>query len=681
MRFGRLLLMALVSAVQAADEPTPPLIVVADAVPRLTNALADARTEIVVLRLNAADLDRPSALRLTGWVERGGTLWCETDAARLFGFDVNPITPRERIVHGRRAGALGASVLLNGVNDIWAHLAENNVLLLSHASALPLLRVADPVVGYPAPRMAAALLPYGQGQVICRPTTIHSSRADSARFEANLRQFCTRLNDEAIVPVETLTIAAGRLVQARDLLARYPAEAKKRLNEVFLAYRLWYADYLTAARQLNKATALLAGVAAELPDDPAVYLAVARLNDALGRTEPAAEARRQAAAAYLKLKKEAPTADARQVRVPWAIFAESVNAVGRAWTEPTAQNVAQAVARTQFLLGLDLYRRYDLTRAETWWKDAAAAFATWPLPNYHLGLLYETAGDNPRLPSRERAGWYAAAAEQFARAAEAAPTAEFTDNAVTAATAWAKVAQAAAQRTRNEPPDVLLRPGVIFRFNGADRRLQVGPQRESLIAAFTEAYRLDSRWGVYPEDIEVLCYDSVEQMTAVLPRTGVTRQAFGSGAVVGRRIYTVAEPEDMVRVARHSVSHVYCNALWEGGFPPPLWFQEGLCWWTQEIATQRQLALVNIRRGRFMSVPQLNDPDTFYDRRNADHAWGQAQLMVEALVDRFGMGSIVQMQQATGWGLTTADAFRQLTSMSQEDFMAAWLQGRLGSGR
>lgn len=670
----------LLCLLQPAAPPVPKL-AVADTTAKLDAAIDDPETFLIRVQLPAAALDEQQARLLRGWVELGGTALVESDAARWFGFETAVPTNREKLAHGRRAAPLGALPLLNGVEDVYCRLDADDVLLVSHPSALPLLRVYDPVVDYPAPRYLAAEVPWGQGTVVCLPSNLHLERSDGAVFAAALARYERRTMDDATVPIETLTIARDRLAEARRLLADKPAEAQKLLDGVWLAYRLWYGDYLITAGNLEQATTILSGVAQELPEDPAVYLAVARLNDSLARPTQAAEARQRAAARYKELGREAPKPDAAQVRVPWAIFAESVTAMGQAWEQPTAAELDRALARTDFVLGLDRYRRVNLTDAAMYWREAQQLYDAWPLPSYYLGLLNYAQGQDLKRASRDRAASYTYAAGWFARLAEAKPSAEFPAPSIEGTEAWRAAAEAAAAVARQEPPAVVLLPGIILRYNDANPGFSAGPLAESLRQAFAEAYRRVTAYRVWPDDLEVLCYDTTAEMTAHLPETGVGRQAFSQGATVGRRVYTVAQTDNLNRLARHHVMHAMCNALTEDGLPAPIWFQEGLAWSSQQHLLQSQLARTNLGRGQVMSVAQLNSPDFFYDRRQVDHSYGQSQLMVEALIQRFGVEFPVDYLRLLGWGTAPEPALQALTELTQEQFLAAFLQGRLGNWR
>ncbi|NUP99768.1 MAG: hypothetical protein HUU35_07930, partial [Armatimonadetes bacterium] len=229
-----------------------------------------------------------------------------------------------------------------------------------------------------------------------------------------------------------------------------------------------------------------------------------------------------------------------------------------------------------------------------------------------------------------------------------------------------------------EPPDLLRRGLVIIRYHASDRRWQVGPLKESIARAYDEASAYTTRWGVWADGLEVLVHDNYEAMAAALPRQGVTPPAFAAAATVGRRIHTVPQTDELFRIARHQVAHAVVNALTEDGLPPPLWLSEGLAWSAQETTTVSKMAEINIRRGRMLTVPQINDPVVFYDRRNADQANGQAELMTEAFIQRYGLAPIVPLLQNIGWGITPDQAFARATSLTQEQFLTAWVQGRLG---
>lgn len=668
----------LVAGLLHAQEPPAAKVATIKVAAALEPALADPTVDIIDLHLGAADLAKPQQTALRAWVERGGTLATRNDAVTLFGVRAAAASDSERLLHGRRATPVDALPLVTGVRDVWLTLPSDGVVLLSHPSALPLLSIADPSTLYRETRYAAALLYWGRGQVLHVGGAPHPTRGQAEVWLAGLATSPNRFHDLAHLPLETLRVAQQRLEQARQLFGRKPDEAKVALNQVFLAFRLWYGDELTARGDYDRATSVLAGVAQEIPEDPAVYLAVARLNEALGRTVPAAEARQTAAARYQALKRDPPGPDAPQVRVDWSLFAEAVNAVARAWENPSQPALDQATARTDHLLAIDEYRRGRLTAAEALLDDAVTLYRGWIPPVHLRGLLELTRGETLTRASRERAASYTAAAGYFDQSAKSPVTAEHPRNEVEQAKAWADTSRVLAAAAALEPPDVELRGGVIVRLNNADRRLQVGPLRESLLAGYAEAYQTVGSWGVWSSDLEVLIYDDSLRMANVLPTEGVVPQAFANAATVGRRIYGVAESYELFRMSRHAVAHAMLNALTEDGLPVPLWFSEGVAWGAQERPTEQQMARVNIRRGAVMSIQQLNDPEFFFDRRNIDHGHGQAQLMVNALVARFGQGILTDLPRATGWGEAPEAAFRRLTGMTQEQFLTALVQGRMG---
>lgn len=641
----------------------------------LQAALAD---QIVWCKLNAADLDETQQAALRAWVAGGGTLWTETDLAGLFGYRYQRLTDVERIGHGRRASPAGAAPLMTGVEDVFYRFAADDVLLVSHPSALPLLRVIDAAVDYQQPRFAAALLYYGLGNVIHRPAEVHQQRCDGARFSQQLAALSRPDPTAVVVPAETLQVCWQRARDAADKVRKEPDAAKQIAYQVFLAFRLWYAEHLTGTGQFDEALRQLSAVAADLPDDPAVYLAVAKLNDKLGRTVAAQSARQKAAARYAELKRTPPDDTARQVRVPWPVFVESLNAAGRAFETPSSDACRLVAGRVAWALGLEAYQRYDLKPANQLWVQAAQDAPGWPLPAFWSGLLQYSSGEGIRQPNRTRTTLFGQAQQWFTRAAQATPNAEFDPQQVANAAAWADAAAQRRTELANEPPDATVSGHFVLRYDAADRRLQVGPLFEMLGNTFAQSYAATTRWGVYLDDTEVLVYYDSNAMRSALPGAGAVDREFISAATVGRRIYTAARATDAGRIARHEFTHAVSNALTEGGFPAPLWFEEGLASAMEENPTRSQLALVNLRRGRALSIQQLSNPELFYHRDYADQAYGQSELMVEALTQRFGSAVLLRFLSACGWGTAPDQALRGLTGLNQEQFLAAYLQGRLG---
>ncbi|MCC7493667.1 MAG: hypothetical protein IT204_15030 [Fimbriimonadaceae bacterium] len=679
MRLGRLcnvMPLLLVASLGRAAETTDPVVPAGD-LAALQRALGERSTAAIWTSLATAAVDRATLTRLQDWVERGGTLWVETDLARSFGFQTAAVTARERWVHGRRAAPRGAWAALGQVDDAYGEVAVEGHLVTAHPNAVPLLQVHDPAVAYPARRYLAALLPWGRGQVVVRPRRFAAVRADGAAFEASLRAALPARLDEAVVPLETLQIAQQRLQQAGAMLRTEPAEAQKLLASVYLAFRLWYADYLTGSGKLDESTAVLGAVATELPDDPAVYLAVARLNDAAGRPNAAAVARQQASALYQSLQRQPPTPDARQVRVPYPIFATSINAVGSLQQQPTREAVTAAWARTAAWLGLEAYRRNDLVLCEQWWQAAAGALPTWPVLLHQRGLLAVSRGDLLAQPARDRARFYQQAAALFQAAAATAPSPEYPASAREVSQAWLRAATALATSAAADPPAAVVGQGVVVRYHDQDRRLQVGPLLRSQLDAAEEAYRFTTAWGWFAEDLEVLLFEDATALTAALPRDQAGRQAFGQAATVGRRVFLVADPLDLRRYLRHQIGHAAINALTEDGLPGPLWFEEGLASAAQRNGAQMAIASSNFRRGNVLGIEQINNPAVFFDRQLTDHAFGQAQLMTQAFVNRFGVDALALLLQATGWGAGPEEAFRRITALGQQEFLAALLEGRL----
>lgn len=646
-------------------------------------AVTDGRraNDVVWLRLTQAQVPEPSAQALRAWVNNGGTLWTETDAAAVFGLRVLRPTMRELYGHGRRACAPMASPLVAGVNDIWYRLEPTAAFLGPDPRLLALLRVADPTEPPTVAKLVSAELSYGSGRVIHRPSEIHQTRADGKTFEANLRLGSTPSLDEVVIPVETLTATQKRCAETVALVAKpeQAADLKNRLLSVFLAYRLWWAEHLTNSGKFDDALAQLRAVAADLPQDPDVYLAVAHWNERQNRQEAADQARGQATAAYAAAKRAMPSADTKRLRVPWSSFVLSVNAAGTAWDKPTRENVALVAARTNHLVALDNYRRGELATAERLWQEAFRSRPDQSLTPFYLGLTYRTWADDPRASGRERVAWYNTAAGWFDATCLLPPTTELDAPALGQARNLAETSRNGAVQSAKEPPDVLARGGFIYRYDAADPRFRTSPLLASLQASFDSAYQGVAQYGVWLDPTEVLLPTDDFALRTMLPSTGVTRQIYPTSATAGRRIYLAGTPLTLDRQCRHEFVRVVCNALTEGGFPPPVWFEVGLASSAENDDYRSRLAGINIRGGRVMSIEQLNDAQNLRSRDALDHCLGQSELMVKALLVRFGPQTVVPFLMSMGWGASPEVAFVNWTGLGQAQFLTAWVNGQFGA--
>jgi hypothetical protein len=268
---------------------------------------------------------------------------------------------------------------------------------------------------------------------------------------------------------------------------------------------------------------------------------------------------------------------------------------------------------------------------------------------------------------------------QYFQAAAGGKTSEgWSPEAAAAAQSWATVANGVRAQLATDPPGAQLVDHFILRYDDSDRRLQVGPLMTSIVLALRQSYDLLTSWGVWLDDTEVILYPDAMALRSSLPPDGVARMAFSYVAAEGRRLHMVARATDIGQMSRHELSHVLVSALTEGGYPAPLWIDEGLATGMERSPTKSQYALTNIHRGRALTINQINDPDFFFRRDVMDQGFGQSQLMLEALVKRFGPGILVTYLQAVGWGETADAAFQRLTGVTQEEFLSLFIQGRLG---
>ncbi len=673
MRYLGLLLLASLAAAAAPAQPSVRQV-------RRAEELASAFAGDAVLwcHLRAGELSAEQQQELRDWVADGGTLWTETDLSALFGFGVIEVQPRERIGRAKRGTPIGSAAFCAQVEEVFYRFGRAGVMLTGHPSAVALLVQVDPPVARRDKAIVAAELWYGRGRVVHRPAEIHESRLQGKQFQANLTTFSPQRDDAVPAPVDQLALAEQLGWALIPDLDDEPDQARRELWRIVLACRLWYAEYLTAIGQYGEALAHLRIVATELPDEPAVYLAVSRLNRKLNRVLPADEAYQKAVEGYQALGLEVPGPDARRVRVPWPTFVATLNAAQAAYDQPSEEKASEVAARLSFLRGLDSWRAGNLEATTQLWTKSAKALPRWALPPYHLGLVQFGLGLEPAQANRARAQQFEAASSLFLRASLLPESAEFPAAAVEAAKAWSEASTKRLVALTNEPPDAEFLRHFIFRYDAGDRRFQAGPTMQQMSAALERAYEAVASLGIWLDPVEVQVYPDRSTMLDHLPAVGATPQVAEMVASAGSRLYCYPAINELSQFSRHELTRIMSHRLTEEGLAPPLWILEGLATGMEQDPRKAQAAKVQMQRGNAMTIAQLNDPNLAYGRQTTDHAFGQSQVMAEALAARFGLDSVVPYLQLVGWGTAPEAAFQQWTGMTQEAFLNALLQNRLG---
>ncbi len=621
--------------------------------------------DVVWLRISLAAISPEQAQAILAWVAGGGTLWTETDAVSLFGLVYVPVTDREEFGHARRACAPEASPLVEGVTDLWYRVEPGDVFLLSDPRLVPLLRVADPSEPPVDLKLVSAELAYGQGRVIHRPAEINLDRADGRIFEANLFLTSTPDDSEVVIPLDQLVLAQERLTRA----VAQPAEAPALLGMAALAYRLWWAEFLSGVGQLDEALVVLRKLATDLPQDPAVYLAVARYNERVGRMTEAAAARRQAAAILGATQAPWPGPETPRLRAPRAMIEETLVAID-ATADPAPPTVAaDLLARTNHLLALDTYRRGDLASAERLWADSFR-LAPSVVSAYGLGLVQRTWADEIQRPGRDRFQLYGGAAEWFARAAQGSYALD--PGLLARADQWAQTSAALAAQTLREPPATVAQAGFVFRYDDGDPALLETGFMQTVEATLAAAYSAIAPYGLWLEPVEVLVAPDQGMLRAMLPNEPVTPSPYAETVIVGRRIYLTDWPIDLEPQLRHAFIRVVANALTEGGYPAPTWFAQGLAVLAENDPTRLQFAASNLRRDPPMTFAQLDTAVAGGNVQAAEHALGQSALMVRSLLDQVGPTAVVPFLMNMGWGTLPELAFTELTGVRPVDWLQRW---------
>ena len=260
------------------------------------------------------------------------------------------------------------------------------------------------------------------------------------------------------------------------------------------------------------------------------------------------------------------------------------------------------------------------------------------------------------------------------------PSSELDAAALTQARNLAEAARNGAVQSAKEPPDVLARGGFIYRYDAADPRFRTSPLLGALQASFDAAYQGVALYGVWLDPTEVLLPADDFALRTMLPSSGVSRQVYPTSATAGRRIYIAGSPLTIDRQCRHEFVRVVCNALTEGGYAPPVWFEMGLACGAENDDFRARIAATNLRAGRGMTIEQLNDLANLRGRDAVDHCLGQSELMVKALLARYGPQSVVPFLMAMGWGASPEVAFSNWTGGSPQQFLTAWMAGNWPGG-
>lgn len=584
----------------------------------------------------AVQADAAALRALQNWIKSGGVMAVYSDAATLFGFDLQKARPgnpqQGGQLFGRAVGAIPfssepllwktpvtantAGADLPEIDDsaprgrrnklsvgdptefgsitVYYQLQDGDSLLVSHPTATPLLRVTD--LAQPQTNLfASAIASYGNGWVIFLPDQIESERAQGGQFLNNIVSMAA--NPPLPVTVSAITTTAESMSGGTPNYTPLLTELQKRL-----------------AGQPTKTTA-------PAPEDnnAAADDNVANEDDA---AIPAA-----ASAATLELMPAT-------LPVPVSIAKAMVNAITAAQSATPPANAKERVAGVValWMLQAKIQRSFDYSQEDDNGANAASATVNSWLeeasniaPNAREVLFWKGAAAaqdaaNAALPSPRRAAAFTAAGNSWNDAATATPlltpaatpaaaptatlptaaaTTSFGDMTPALLTDWAKQAHQAGIVTALEPPIATLSgrngSGVVIRHFSDDPTLRLA------LPSIQKLQTLAGEFGWIAPGEEVLVFPNEAALATYANRLGPLEpgerplaSAFGRyGRVLGNRILMVSQPSQPIvlpgtppRVIQTGTAaaaivgrlhgELLLNALAEDGTPVPVWMRLGM---------------------------------------------------------------------------------------------------------
>lgn len=682
---------------------------------------------------------------LQNWIKRGGVMAVYSDAATLFGFDLqvarqgNPQMGGQLFGRAQSAVPLGSEPLLwkmpvtasvagadlpeiddaaprrgrpnkLSVSDptefgaviIYYQLQQGDSLLVSHPTATPLLRVTD--LAQPQTNLfASAIASYGNGWVVFLPDQIASQRAQGGQFLNNIVSMASN-------PPLPVTISAIEAT-ANSLSGDSP-------------------NYAPLLQELQKR---LAGNTNPTAPAPAVADNQAAPADAADNIIPAA-----ASASTLSLMPAT-------LQVPIPIAKAMVNAITTAQSASPPANAKERVAAVVALWMLEakLQRSADYSpendneadsypaSVNTWLQEASDIAPSAREVLFWKGTVAAQDAANPALPSSRRAAAFAAASTDWNEAATAIPllspvatasTSTLPTGAIAAAstsfgdvspallTDWAKLANQASIVTAIEPPVATFSggngSGAIIRHFSDDPTLRLA------LPSIQKLQSLAAQFGWIAPSEEVLVFPNEAALTTYANRLGPLQpgerplaSAFGRyGRVLGNRILMVSQPSQPIilpgpppRIIQTGTAaaaivgrlhgELLLNALTDDGTPAPVWMRLGMMNLASDAVTVENNAEQRpdqdlIRAGQ---ANQLLSPDQFnagaLNKQTSDLADIQSKSLMSYFYQRFGSGAVMETAQRLGSGQDIDQALQATTQMNQAEFFTAWYNAVLENVR
>lgn len=641
---------------------------------------------VVYLGATAAALqkDTASLSALQKWIKDGGVMVVYSDAATLFGFQLQAAREGTAQMGGQlygraeMAAPFGSEPLLwdnaatgskkpatFGGMTVFYQMQKGDSLLFANPAAVPLLRVTD-LADSQTKLFASAVASYGNGWVIFAPRQFETSRAQGDQFWNNV----LRMADDPPLPVDisALTETANSLTGNNPDYKPLLTQLQKRLDGK------WPPVNTTSATELMPAT-----------------LPVAR-----------------------------PIARAMVKELQIAISSHSSKRV----------NAAIDLWMTQ----ADLQRATDdsataINAASKWLDNAEQNDPKTTEVLFWKGVIAEQSAGNDSLPSASRAkslndaavDWEAAATAKPLLAPVAAVESTFAipdvfGNPTSAMLhAWASQARRDATAISNQPSGMTLvgngEKAVVVRHSSDDSTLRLAlPTVRKL-----QAVSADFGWIVPDEQVMIFANESaLNTYSANASTSGET--TFGNyGGIWQNQLLMVSQPsepiiipgtpERIIREGRRDVilpgtkSRVVqagtaaaailgrmhgvalIDALDEDGGKIPVWMQLGMMALGGDAATgDKQAPTAELQQAgaanRLLSADRFNAG--MLNDTTANLADAEALSLMTYFYEDFGAGDVMETIQRIASGQSANEALTATTGMDENAFFKAWYSALSG---
>jgi len=630
---------------------------------------------VVYLGASAAALqkDTASLAALQKWIKDGGVAVVYSDAATLFGFQLQAAregtAQKGGQLYGRAetAAPFGSEPLLwdnasktsanFGGMTVFYQMQKGDSLLFANPSAVPLLRVTD--LADPQTKLfASAVASYGNGWVIFAPRQMETLRAQGNQFWNNV----LRMADDPPLPVDinALTATANSLTGNSPDYKPLLADLQKRLD--------------------GKWPPANAALTELMPDTFPVArpIAQAMVKELQAATSPRAQKRLNAIIDLWMTQADLQRATSDS--------ATAINAASK-WLDDAEQNAPKA---TEVLF----------------WKGVIAA---------------QNAG-NDSLSSASRAKSLNEAAADWEATATAkpllAPAVESTFGSPTAALslAWAKQARRDAAAIANEPSGMTLvgngDKAVIVRHSADEATLRL------VLPAVKKLQAVSTDFGWIVPDEQVLIFPNESALNTYSTNASASSEStFGNyGGIWQNQLLMVSQPAEpviipgtpirVIREGRRNVvlpgtksrvvqtgtaaaavlgrmhAEALIDALDEDGGKIPVWMQLGMMSLGGDAATgNKQAPTAELQQAG--AADKLLSADRFnagmLSDTTANLADAEALSLMTYFYEDFGAGSVMETIQRIASGQSANEALTATTGMDENEFFKAWYDALSGS--